>query len=433
MVVSVIIFLATCLLMVLSVLFVPKIKIKKFSVDTYWVVTLIGAIVMVIVSKTDIAFIMSNLLKDSAINPIEILILFISMTILSVFLDELGFFGYLANVTLKKAKASQTKLFIYLYVAVSILTVFTSNDVIILSFTPFICYFCKNAKISPLPYLTAEFIAANTLSMALIIGNPTNIYLATSYGIDFLEYFQVMLLPTLLCGITAFVVLYLLFRKKLSEKISGEADDILLPDKLSLIIGIIHLSVCTILLAVSSYINLEMWIVSLVSVISLFTFSVIISICRGRKPYIVKNCIVRAPFQLIPFVLSMFIMIIILEEKGITSLISNCIGTDFVVFKYGVLSFLSANVINNIPMSALFSSIIATVGAEYIKGAVFASIIGSNLGAFLTPIGALAGIMWNNILKNHDVKYGYLNFMKTGVVVSIPTLIVALSALCIII
>jgi arsenical pump membrane protein len=129
----------------------------------------------------------------------------------------------------------------------------------------------------------------------------------------------------------------------------------------------------------------------------------------------------------------MFIMIIVLEDKGITSLIASFIGTDFIVFKYGVLSFLSANVINNIPMSALFSSIASTVSIEYVNGAVFASIIGSNLGAFLTPIGALAGIMWNNILKNHGVKYGYLDFIKTGAIVALPTLIVALITLSIVI
>lgn len=58
---------------------------------------------------------------------------------------------------------------------VAILTIFTSNDIVILTFTPFICYFSKNAKINPIPYLVAEF-AATTYSMMLIIGNPTNIY-----------------------------------------------------------------------------------------------------------------------------------------------------------------------------------------------------------------------------------------------------------------
>lgn len=433
MIISTVIFLITCLLMVLSVLFMPKIKLFNKSVSTYWVVTLIGAIFCVAFSGVDLSSILDILLKDSAINPVKILILFISMTVLSIFLDELGFFGYLANATLKKAKTSQTKLFIYLYVAVSILTIFTSNDVIILSFTPFICYFCKNAKISPIPYLTAEFVAANTLSMTLIIGNPTNIYLATSYGFDFLEYFKVMLIPTLLSGTTAFIVLYLLFRKKLSEKINGEADYVLISDKISLVVGIAHLAVCTLLLAISSYIDVEMWLISLLAVISLFIFSIIINLVRGNKPYALKNCIMRAPYELIPFVLSMFIMIIVVEKSGLTKTIALLIGNDHTVLKYGILSFLSANVINNIPMSALFSTIITSVEPSLIKGAVFASIIGSNIGAFLTPIGALAGIMWNNILRNHNVKYSYLDFIKIGAIISIPTLLVALLTLTLII
>ncbi len=429
MIISTIIFLITCLLMVLSVLFIPKIKIFSKSVSTYWVITTIGAILCVAFSKVDITVILNMLLKDSAINPVKILVLFISMTVLSIFLDELGFFGYLANVALKKAKTSQTRLFIYLYLAVSILTVFTSNDVIILSFTPFICYFCKNAKISPIPYLTAEFVAANTLSMTLIIGNPTNIYLATSYGFDFLEYFKVMLLPTIFSGITAFIVLYLLYRKKLSLKIEGEPNYVLISDKFSLVVGIVHLAVCTVLLAVASYIDVEMWLISFVAVISLFIWSIVINLIRGNKPYVVKNCIFRAPYELIPFVLSMFVMIIIVEKSGLTNIIATLIGNDYIVFKYGILSFLSSNVINNIPMSALFSTIISSVEPSLIKGAVFASIVGSNLGAFLTPIGALAGIMWNNILHNHNVKFSYLDFIKTGLITSIPTLIVALLSL----
>lgn len=415
--------------MVLSVLFLPKIKIFSKSVSTYWIITTIGAIFCVAFSKIDILVILDMLLKDSAINPIKILVLFISMTVLSIFLDELGFFGYLANVALKKAKASQTKLFVYLYVAVSVLTVFTSNDVIILSFTPFICYFCKNAKISPIPYLTAEFVAANTLSMALIIGNPTNIYLATSYGFDFLDYFKVMVVPTLFSGITAFIVLYLLYRKKLSLKIEGEAGYVFISDKLSLVVGIVHLAVCTVLLAVASYIDVEMWIISFIAVISLFIWSIVINLIRGNKPYVVKNCIFRAPYELIPFVLSMFVMIIVIEKSGLTNIIATIIGNDYTVFKYGILSFLSANVINNIPMSALFTTIISSVEPSLIKSAVFASIVGSNLGAFLTPIGALAGIMWNNILHNHNVKFSYLDFIKTGFITSIPTLLVALLTL----
>ena len=112
--ISFIVFLITCLFMVISVLFMPKIKIFNKKISTYWVVTTIGAIICVIFSDIKFTLILDSLLKDSAINPVKILVLFISMTVLSIFLDELGFFGYLANVTLKKAITSQTKLFIYL-------------------------------------------------------------------------------------------------------------------------------------------------------------------------------------------------------------------------------------------------------------------------------------------------------------------------------
>ena len=187
MLIAIILCCITCLLMILGILFFPKLKIGKIRLDTYWLITLIGAVLVLIFGGTDIEKVGKSLIADTAINPLKILVLFLSMTVLSIYLDELGFFRYLANIALKRARTGQKKLFLYLYITVSVLTVFTSNDIIILSFTPFICYFAKNAKINPIPYLAAEFVAANTWSMMLIIGNPTNIYLDTENGICILE------------------------------------------------------------------------------------------------------------------------------------------------------------------------------------------------------------------------------------------------------
>lgn len=415
--------------MILSILLFPKLKIGKISIDTYWIITLIGAIILLACGQADIVTVGKALISDTAINPVKILVLFVSMTVLSIFLDELGFFRYLAGVVLKKAKTRQTKLFLYLYVTVSVLTVFTSNDVIILSFTPFICYFAKNAKINPTPYLAAEFVAANTWSMALIIGNPTNIYLATACEIDFIGYLKISIVPTVLSGIVAFLALYLLFRKKLAAPIEGEAEIVEIKDKLSLWVGIAHLAICTILLAIGSYINLEMWLVSACAVASLFIISGVIAIVRRQKPAALLGCVKRAPYQLVPFVLSMFVLIVVLNEQGVTAAIGNLFGDSLPILKYGTTSFLAANLINNIPMSVLFSSIMQSTGGSAGIGAVFATIIGSNIGALFTPIGALAGIMWSNILNKHGVKFNYLDFLKIGVTVAIPTLITALGSL----
>ncbi len=430
MIATIIICAATCLAMILSVLFFPKIKLGKLSIDSYWVITLIGALILILFGLGNLSAIGAALVDlKTPINPIKILVLFISMTILSIFLDELGFFRFLASVTLKRAKTGQMKLFLYLYLIVSVLTVFTSNDIIILSFTPFICYFAKNAKINPTPYLAAEFVAANTWSMALIIGNPTNIYLASANGIDFVQYLSVMIVPTLFAGIIAFFALFLLYRKQLSTPIEGEADTVVIKDKLLLWVGIAHLGICTILLAIGSYINLEMWLVSLGAVVSLFIFTLVISLIRKQKPVELIKCLGRAPYQLIPFVLSMFIMIVVLKDMGVTKIIGNFFGESGTILKYGVASFLSANVINNIPMSVLFSSIIETVGSATALPALYATVVGSNIGAFLTPIGALAGIMWSSILNEHGLKFGYKDFLKIGITIAVPTLFAALGGL----
>ena len=352
------------------------------------------------------------------------------MTILSVYLDEAGFFSYLAAKTLSKAKSNKKKLFLYLYIIVSVLTVFTSNDIIILSFTPFICYFSKNAKINPLPFLAAEFVAANTWSMALIIGNPTNIYLATANGINFLSYFKIMALPTLVAGVTAYAALRLLFNGQLKERLHPCEVVEEIKDKPAVIFGVVMLAGCTVLLAIASYIGWEMWLIAVAFAAGVSIGSILMSLLRKKSNVCLKNTLKRAPWQLIPFVVSMFVMIITLSDKGATQSMAAALGGgNAVEFKYGIAAFLAANVVNNIPMSVLFCEIIKSAPASVAVNAVYATVIGSNICAFFTPVGALAGIMFGNILSRHDIKFGYLKFLKLGLAVALPTLLLSLVTL----
>lgn len=426
MITAIIISVLTCVAMILAVLFVPKLRIGRFSFGSYWVATLIGAILLIATGTVKLREVLGALVADTAINPLKILVLFISMALLSIFLDELGFFRYLASFALRRAGKSQMRLFLILYVTVSVLTVFTSNDIIILSFTPFICYFAKHAHISPMPYLAAEFVAANTWSMALIIGNPTNVYLVTAAGGDFVSYLKVMLLPTLASGVIAFFFLWLLFRKKLREPICAEVEHVTLRDRFSLVVGIAHLGVCTVALAVGSYIGVEMWLLSLAAACSLCLWSLGICAARKTRPRIVAACLHRAPWELIHFILSMFVLVHALEHNGVTDVLFRLLDGAAPVWTYGVTSFLSCNLINNIPMSVLYSSILSGGGSV---AAVYATVVGSNLGACLTPIGALAGIMWSSILRTHGLKFGYTDFLKIGVSVAIPSLVAALAVL----
>lgn len=423
--------LAVCLALILVVLLKPSITIKKHEISIYWVVVLVGAILMVVLGFLSPKEIYDGLTADTAINPLKILVLFISMTELSIFLDEVGLFSALAVMAVQRAKASQKALFFYLFAMVSILTVFTSNDIIILTFTPFICYFSKNAKINPIPYLFTEFVAANTWSMMFIIGNPTNIYLATSAEIGFGGYFAIMWLPTLFAGLCAMGILYLIFRKELNAPMKASISTVRINDPFLLLIGLIHLLGCTVCLVISSYIGLEMYKVTFGFFVSLCIIVIVHQTIHNHHNHEILRTIKRAPFELIPFVLSMFVMVLALDKFHVTDSIAQFLGSKQVILRYGVTSFLAANVINNIPMSVLFCSVCDNLEKSLLSKGLFASIIGSNIGAFFTPLGALAGIMWSSILKKHEVKFNFLTYIRYGVVISIPVLLAALIGLTI--
>ena len=124
MIPTIIISVSTFILVILSILLFPHIKIKNLRIDTYWIVALLGAIILLAFSFAPIKEVGEQLVSNTAINPIKILVLFFSMTMISIILDELGLFKYLASVASKRAKSNQFILFILLYFLTSILTVF---------------------------------------------------------------------------------------------------------------------------------------------------------------------------------------------------------------------------------------------------------------------------------------------------------------------
>lgn len=432
MIATVVISSITFVAIIISLFLFPKIRIGKISISTYWLIALMGATILLIFSLSPIKEVYQELTANSKINPIKILVLFFSMTLISTLLDEFGLFKFLASVATKRVK-NQYGLFFILYGLVAILTIFTSNDIVILTFTPFICFFCRRANINPLPYLVSEFAAANTLSLLLIIGNPTNIFLATSANINFIDYVKVMALPTIAAGIVELGILFLLFNRKLKEKIRViDLKTALIENKPMLIVGVIHLFVCLVFLVLASYINIEMWLVSLVCAVSLLLATILIALITKKNWNYLSSGFKRLPYALIPFFLSMFVIVVAFNYQGISLEIARLLGEKGTIWVYGYSSFVTSNVINNIPMSILYSGLSSNLeGVKYLQ-AIYASIVGSNLGAFLTPMGALAGIMFLNLINKYEIKFSFIDFVKYGAIIALPTISTALLILFIV-
>lgn len=410
-----------------SVLFLPQIPIgKRFKLKCYPFIPILGAGLMLIFGYVQMEGIISSFTADSSVNPIRILILFLSMTVFSLILEQTGFFEHISGVILQKSGHSQHKIFLALYAVISTLTIFTSNDIVILTFTPFICHFCRAAKIDAIPYLIMEFVAANTWSLLLLIGNPTNIYISGAFEIGFAAYLQTMLFPTIAAGLTSLVIMSLIFRKKLSGEITVKAEISPISDYPLMWVSLLHLGGCVILLAISQYIGFEMWLISLCMAASVILCSIVCLLVRRRGVRCVGRAIGKLPYEIIPFIVGMFVIVLALEENSFVEKTASLFAHDKTVLSFGILSFLSCNVLNNIPMSVLFSKIL-DVNAS--SGQIFATIVGSNLGAFITPVGALAGIMWSNLLKQNRVKLSTLRFIAMGILIGVPSVLAALGVL----
>jgi arsenical pump membrane protein len=220
--------------------------------------------------------------------------------------------------------------------------------------------------------------------------------------------------------------------KPLKEPINVVEEEYHIESKVDLIIGATHLLVCLVFLIISSYINFEMWLIALICASSLFLFIIVWRLISRRHWDYLYDSVKRLPYELIPFVISMFVIVTALNYQGVSSEIAKLLNNSNTIFSYGLSSFLASNVINNIPMSILFSNFPTSLeSVDYLR-AIYATIIGSNIGAFLTPLGALAGIMFSNLTYKYGIKYGFRRFTKYGVMISIPTLLTALVFLMII-
>ena len=426
---NIVIFLLTVLLMILSLIFFPKIKIYKYEFNSHWIIVLIGAIIALLIGNMNHETLISSIFSQNEMNPIKLITLFISMTMISIYLNEIGVFEKLSFYLLSKVKTNQFTIFTVFSLMIAILTVFVSNDVIILTLTPLSIYFAKNAKINPLPYVFSVLVFANTFSMILMIGNPTNIYLSLNQNITFLNYFKVMIIPSIFIGIISFFILSIVFRKDLKKELSHTVNQTKTIFKAELIIGLSHMFFCLILLIFSNLIELPMWLITLITAISLLITSTIYYTKTKKDKTPLLQTIKKAPWSFMPLILGMYVLVEGLKQENIHLYLLEILNQYATIYSFGITSFISSNLMNNLPMSMFYALIIDNLEQNLILKATYATIIGANLGVLLTPMGALAGLMWFDLVKKENIKINIKIYFKKLFILALLSLFIGLIVL----
>ncbi len=419
---------------------------RHMRVETFFLGALLGPLLITSFGFLRFSETLSSLKGHEGLRPLGILALFLSMVFLSIFLDVTGVFDFCARWSLRRAGGDGRRLFFIVYATVSLLTVFTSNDIIILTFTPIIYYYTLHARINPLPYLIAEFFAANTWSTLLSIGNPTNIVIAGAFRLGFVPYAAAMAGPTFAAGAANLAGLYLIFRRDIVRPIHtgfGAPPEEALTDRPGALLGVALMAICLLGLALAPQLGLEMWEIALGAALGL------LAVLIARRSWArflgrdlntrggpgVRRTLGRMPWAIAPFVLAMFVTVDALRRFGFfdavrAGLEGLCGASPALrVFVYGTASAASANVLNNIPMTLAFTAIIEGLPMPARPAAAFATAIGSNLGANLTPLGALAGLMWMSILHHKAAPIRFRDFVRYGLLVTPLSLLAALAVL----
>ena len=166
-----------------------------------------------------------------------------------------------------------------------------------------------------------------------------------------------------------------------------------------------------------------MWLITVIFAAALVVFNLVYGVARGEGLLRALSGIKKTPWELVPFILSMFIIVLSLEKSGATEKIAAALvkGNNNDGVSFGFLAAGLSNLLNNIPTSVITEKIIAGNSLYATYGAV----IGTNIGAFITPVGALAGIMWSKILSGYNIKLPFWKFMLYGISVALPALFAA--------
>ena len=231
---------------------------KRFEVS-YVYPPLLGVLFLWMLGQITLTDIVTGgIVGDKDIQPysIVIIVLFSSMVCLS--LDFTGALAFIAFKIVKTFAHTTRHLFAITYWLCVSCSVMTSNDIVILTLTPVVMYCCRFAKLNPVPYLFAQFHAANLGSLFLLIGNPTNVIVGEAFGIGFAEYTKYMAFPAIVCAASGFIVLYLYYRKEIGSTplILPDLNPIdYLRDRRGAVVHAIILAACLLMMGLSSFVS----------------------------------------------------------------------------------------------------------------------------------------------------------------------------------
>nr|WP_288355147.1 arsenic transporter [uncultured Pseudomonas sp.] len=362
---------------------------------------------------------------------------FVAIIIISLLLDEAGFFTWAALHVARWAGGSGPLLFAFVVLLGAAVSAVFANDGAALILTPIVMSLLVALRFSSaatLAFVMAAGFIADTASLPLVVSNLVNIVSADFFKLGVADYAAVMLPVNLVSVSATLAVLYLYFRRSIPATYQAtelQAPSEAIRDRTTFIYGWWVLAFLLIGIFALEPMGVP------ISAVAALCAVVLLAVAAKGHVISTRRVMREAPWQIVIFSLGMYLVVYGLSNAGLSHYLATLLdrlaeqGLWAAALGTGFLAALLSSVMNNLPSVLIGAlSIEASQSSGIVREAmIYANIIGCDLGPKITPIGSLATLLWLHVLQRKGLRITWGYYFKVGALLTVPVLLVTLSAL----
>ena len=349
----------------------------------------------------------------------------VGMMLLAEVARKEGLFDWLAAQAVRYSQGSAKRLFLIVYIVGTVVTVLLSNDATAVVLTPAVYAATRAAKVEPLPYLFVCAFIANAASFVLPISNPANLVVFGKQMPPLLEWLRTFALPSVVAIIATYLALRLTQRRALDAPVARI--EVISPLTRAGKLAASGILATAIVLLTASAMDRDLGLPTFMAGATVTVL--VLAIGRQSALPVLRDI----SWSVLPLVAGLFILVEGLNRTGVLPALAGVLkqasiaAPQLTSWVAGIVVAVASNLLNNLPMGLIAATTSqAAQVPTHVTGAI---LIGVDLGPNLSVTGSLATILWLIVLRREGEHVGAAQFLKLGLVVMPPALLLALLAL----